>query len=190
MTTIAPGELVPASKINQWCPPGIVQPYAGAAAPAGWLLCDGASYLRTDYPDLFAVLGTTYGAADGTHFNVPDLRGRVIAGYAAAGGHADVSALGGNDGVAAASRRPKHKSSVNDAGHTHRPLFSAGGGANQELGAGAGAAPGYSGPANGIGQNYIETTATGITVGPQTGAEPVDAPAYLVLNYLIRAKDV
>lgn len=42
-----------------------------------WLACDGASLLRSDYPDLFAVIGTIYGAADGTHFNLPDMRGRT-----------------------------------------------------------------------------------------------------------------
>lgn len=52
--------------------------FAGTTSPdPKWLLCDGASLLRADYPDLFTVIGTTYGAADGTHFNVPDLRGRV-----------------------------------------------------------------------------------------------------------------
>lgn len=59
---------------------GIVQQYAGSVAPAGWLLCNGASYLRTDYPDLFSVIGVKYGSADGTHFNVPDCRGRVPVG--------------------------------------------------------------------------------------------------------------
>lgn len=42
-----------------------------------WLYCDGNSLSRSDYPELFAVIGTTYGAADGTHFNLPDLRNRV-----------------------------------------------------------------------------------------------------------------
>lgn len=58
-------------------PSGAVQMYVGASAPSGWLLCDGTSYLRTTYPTLFAVISTTYGSADGTHFNVPDFRGRV-----------------------------------------------------------------------------------------------------------------
>jgi microcystin-dependent protein len=58
-------------------PTGMVVPYAGSAAPTGWLLCDGASKLRTDYADLFTVIGTTYGNADGSHFNLPDLRGRA-----------------------------------------------------------------------------------------------------------------
>jgi microcystin-dependent protein len=56
-------------------PVGAVEMYAAAAAPTGWLLCDGTSYLRADYAALFAVIGTTYGSADGTHFNVPDFRG-------------------------------------------------------------------------------------------------------------------
>jgi microcystin-dependent protein len=52
--------------------------FAGAAAPVGWLLCDGTSYLRASYPGLFAALGgvdSPWGLADGTHFNVPDMRG-------------------------------------------------------------------------------------------------------------------
>lgn len=56
---------------------GIVE-YGGATAPdADWLMCDGTSYLRTAQPELFAKIGTTYGAVDGTHFNVPDHRNRV-----------------------------------------------------------------------------------------------------------------
>jgi microcystin-dependent protein len=41
--------------------------------PSGWLLCDGTSYLRASYPALFTAIGTTYGSADGTHFNVPNM---------------------------------------------------------------------------------------------------------------------
>lgn len=95
-------------------PPGSISMFGGAAAPAGWTLCDGASYGRADgtHNALFAAIGTAYGAADGTHFNVPDMRGRMPAGYAAAGGHADVSTLGLNDGVAEANRRPKHNHTV------------------------------------------------------------------------------
>lgn len=57
---------------------GEIIAFAGPTSPdSRWLTCDGASLLRTDYPDLFTVIGTTYGAVDGTHFNVPDLRGRT-----------------------------------------------------------------------------------------------------------------
>lgn len=54
---------------------GFINMYGGTVAPGGWLMCDGTSYLRTAFPDLFAAIGTAYGAADGTHFNVPDFRG-------------------------------------------------------------------------------------------------------------------
>lgn len=61
---------------DMWAP-GDVKMYAGLDYPLpGWLLCDGASLLRTDYPDLFDALGTQWGAVDGTHFNIPDYRGR------------------------------------------------------------------------------------------------------------------
>jgi len=60
--------------------PGLMMEHGGGAAPLGWLLCNGASYLRTDFPGLFAAIGTTWGAADSTHFSVPDIRGRVTLG--------------------------------------------------------------------------------------------------------------
>lgn len=57
--------------------PGDVKMFAGLTYPLpGWLLCNGDSLLRTDYPALFAELGTQWGAVDSTHFNIPDYRGR------------------------------------------------------------------------------------------------------------------
>lgn len=44
--------------------------------PEGWLEEDGSSLVRATYPALFAAIGTMYGAADSTHFNLPDARGR------------------------------------------------------------------------------------------------------------------
>jgi hypothetical protein len=68
---------------------GEVKPFAGTAAPAGYLLCFGQAISRTNYVGLFTVLGTTYGAGDGsTTFNLPDLRGRVAAGLDNMGGSA------------------------------------------------------------------------------------------------------
>ena len=57
-------------------PVGSLQAYAGASAPTGWLLCDGTSYTTAAYPELYSVLGYTYGGS-GANFNVPDLRGRM-----------------------------------------------------------------------------------------------------------------
>jgi len=67
-------------------PSGVVDAYAGAVAPTGYLLCDGAAYPRTTYPSLFAALGgasSPYGLPDGGSFNVPDLRDRVPVGVSA-----------------------------------------------------------------------------------------------------------
>lgn len=62
-------------------PAGIVMPFAGSTAPQGYLFCDGSAVSRTDYADLFAAIGTTYGAGDGSStFNLPDLSGRVVLG--------------------------------------------------------------------------------------------------------------
>lgn len=68
-------------------PAGAVLPYAVNSAPSGWLLCYGQEVSRTTYAALFAAIGTTYGVGDGSStFNVPDLRGRVIAGIDNLGG--------------------------------------------------------------------------------------------------------
>lgn len=68
-------------------PVGGMVMYGGASAPSGWLLCDGTSFLRTTYPALFTAIGTAYGAADGTHFNVPDFRGIFPRGVDAGAGN-------------------------------------------------------------------------------------------------------
>ena len=58
-------------------PIGLIAPFAGVAAPSGWLLCDGQEIARAAYTQLYAVIGTTYKAnpTEG-FFAVPDLRGR------------------------------------------------------------------------------------------------------------------
>lgn len=72
-----------AAGIHYAMPAGAVVPFAGSSAPTGFLICDGSSLLRSSYADLFAAIGTTYGAADGSHFNIPDLRGRGVIGVGA-----------------------------------------------------------------------------------------------------------
>ena len=70
-------------------PVGVVNPFAGATAPSGWLLCYGQAVSRTAYPVLFTTLSTTYGSGDGsTTFNIPDMRGRAVAGKDDMGGTA------------------------------------------------------------------------------------------------------
>ena len=67
-------------------PVGIVQAFAGTTIPSGWLLCDGSAVSRTDYAALYAVIGTTYGAGNGsTTFNLPNLVNKFVEGSATAG---------------------------------------------------------------------------------------------------------
>lgn len=62
-------------------PAGTVIQYAGNTVPTGWLACDGSAVSRATYATLFAAIGVTYGAGDGsTTFNLPDARGRAVAG--------------------------------------------------------------------------------------------------------------
>lgn len=71
---------------NNMIPTGIVQAFAGSTTPQGWLLCDGSAVSRTDYADLYAVIGDTYGDGDGsTTFNLPDLVDKFVEGSATAG---------------------------------------------------------------------------------------------------------
>ena len=77
-------------------PAGCIQMYGGSAAPTGFLLCDGGAVSRASYAALFAVVGTTYGAGDGsTTFNVPDLRQKFPLGKAASGTGNALGATGG-----------------------------------------------------------------------------------------------
>jgi microcystin-dependent protein len=73
--------------VRLFMPAGIILPYAGASAPIGFLLCYGQEVSRSAYAALFAAIGTSFGAGNGTTtFNLPDLRGRVIAGLDNMGG--------------------------------------------------------------------------------------------------------
>ena len=55
-------------------PTGLIASFGGTVAPEGWLVCDGSAISRTNYADLFAKIGTTYGDGDGSlTFNLPDI---------------------------------------------------------------------------------------------------------------------
>lgn len=94
---------------NTMVPTGAVFYFAAAAAPAGYLVCDGASYATATYPDLFAITGYTFGGAGAT-FNVPNLTGQFVRG------------VGGNSaalGVTQADSIGAHNHGITDPGHTH-----------------------------------------------------------------------
>ena len=163
-------------------PSGTIVQYGGTTAPTDWLLCDGSAVSRTDYADLFTAIGTAFGAGDGsTTFNLPDLRGRVAVGYAATGGHTDVSTIGNNDGIAEAHRRPKHTTTVTDPGHVHTPHYATGSGASSRPKGGNTDQTDSAAEAA-----MMSTSTTGITAGTGVGTDPVDTPAYLVVNHIIK----
>ncbi len=69
-------------------PAGSIQAYAGEGVPAGWLRAEGDVVSRTEYPDLFAAIGTIYGAGDGsTTFKLPNYKGRFLRGRANGSGN-------------------------------------------------------------------------------------------------------
>jgi microcystin-dependent protein len=97
-------------------PAGAVQFHAGSTAPAGWLKANGAAISRTAYAALFAAIGTTYGAGDGsTTFNLPDLRGEFPRGWDDGRGVDASRALGSAQAQAFLS----HGHNVTDTGHGH-----------------------------------------------------------------------
>jgi microcystin-dependent protein len=95
-------------------PSGAISAYGGSSAPAGWLLCQGQSLLRTDYPALFVAIGTTYGAVDGTHFTLPNLQQRFPLGKAASGTGSTLGGTGGS--IDHTHTGPSHDHSIT---HTH-----------------------------------------------------------------------
>lgn len=103
-------------------PTGAIVHYAGATAPVGWLLCDGAEVSRSTYAPLFAVIGTSYGVGDAsTTFNLPDIRGRVTMGLDNMGGtSADLVADAQADQVGGVMGAEGHVLTVAElASHVH-----------------------------------------------------------------------
>ena len=119
----------------QAVPPGTILCFAGLAAPPGFLLCDGSSYAKTSYPQLAGGIGNVYGGA-GPTFNVPDSRGRILAGADDMGGSAagrltgyTLATTGGEQThtlitteLASHTHTDSgHTHTASDAGHTHGP---------------------------------------------------------------------
>lgn len=111
-------------------PAGSIHEFAGAAAPAGYLLCDGSAVSQVDYAELFAAIGTTYNTSGGQAapgaglFRVPLLTGRVPVGKAAAGTFQTLGSTGGAETVTlATSEIPSHDHSIT---HDHPATTSSG----------------------------------------------------------------
>ena len=108
--------------LPQAVPTGSVHIMATTTAPSGYLKCNGAAVSRTTYADLFAIIGTTHGAGDGsTTFNVPDLRGEFVRGWDDSRGVDSGRSFGSSQGDN--NKQHNHSasatSSVSDSGHFH-----------------------------------------------------------------------
>ena len=194
------------AQIMEWIRPmpvGSLLPFAGTAAPDGFLLCAGQAVSRATYAALFAIISTAYGAGDGTTtFNLPDLRGRVPVGKDNMGGSAagrvtnaavgvDAATLGAAGGSQThqltEAQMPLH--SHTDSGHAHTlvnvPYFVGGAGQSGPYVAGAGP---LRNAAGGSDYNHNGNTAAGYAQISGTGgnaAHPNVQPS-IVLNYLIK----
>lgn len=127
-------------------PVGSTTDFAGETPPPGWLECDGSSLLRASYPALFSAIGTLHGAADGTHFNIPDHRGRFKRGWSH--GTTNDPDKAGRTAAATGGATGDHVGTVQAddfKAHTHNPYLQY----HSSTGAGQAVvnAPGVSGPA-------------------------------------------
>lgn len=191
-------------------PVGAVVPYAGSSAPTGWLLCYGQTVSRTTYADLFAVLGTTYGAGDGSTFGIPDLRGRAVFGKDNMGGSAASRVTNGTSGITGTTlgavggdeRLHAHTHSVTDGGHTHTGTTSTDGAHTHDATfRNTSAANQSGGLGNNIGEETEATTSagshshtfttasatTGITLANGGAGSSQNMPPAIILNYIIFA---
>jgi microcystin-dependent protein len=180
-------------------PIGGVLPYTGTTAPnSNFVLPYGQAISRTTYSSYFSLVSTTFGSGDGsTTFNVPDLRGRVVAGADGMGGSsagrltdavAGIDALGDAGGAQShtlsTSEMPAHSHGVTDPGHNHgfsnNPFY---GGSQTSTPASGGS---VSHPSNSQTVSITSNT-TGISIqnngggGAHNNVQPT-----IVLNYLLR----
>ena len=146
-------------------PAGIIMAFAGSTAPTGFLACDGSAVLRATYATLFAAIGTTWGAGNGTTtFNVPDLRGTFLRGTGTNGTYG--TAVGQAVGTYAADTYLNHSHTATDSGHTH--TYNAPSGSAQAVGgSGSNYFTGTTSTATGTGNANI-TVATSTTGGTET----------------------
>lgn len=96
-------------------PVGTLNPFLGATAPFGYLICQGQRVSKTTYPELYTICGSTFGPETSTEFYLPDLRGQTIAGYKE--GDATFGTLGGLIGSKSISYTPAGTNSGGSVGN-------------------------------------------------------------------------
>ena len=148
------------------------------SAPTGYLSCNGAAVSRTTYSALFAVVGTTFGAGDGsTTFNLPNYTNRMPYGTT-------IGTTGGSADSIVPSHTHTASSSVSDPGHYHNFTSPLAGPPNsgQSVRADANQATAYYNTASAVTGISVATTVNAAGVSP-TGA---NLPPYLGINFIIK----
>jgi microcystin-dependent protein len=158
-------------------PYGTIIQSAAVTVPQGWLLCDGASILKTIYLNLYNAIGYTYGGS-GNNFNVPDIRGRVAIGTGTGAG-LTARTLGNKSGEEthqlSVGEMPSHSHTSNATGGTIGLITS------------TGANTASTGLDNTSGEPDLFATLPALTIN-NTGSSNAhnNMQPYIVLNYLIK----
>lgn len=163
--------------------PGLILSYGGSSAPTGFLMCDGSAVSQTDYADLYAIIGISYGNPGGGLFNLPDLRGRTLIGKGTGIGLSSrlIGATGGEEEhEITLSELPSHGHTINDPTHRHAGVYALGPGALPYHHFSA-----FSGETTPV--RTTDATSTGITIGNTGGggAHNNMQPS-LVVNFIIK----
>ena len=170
-------------------PTATIVPWSSASVPSGFLECAGAAVSRSTYSALFAIVGTTYGAGDGsTTFNLPDLQDNIAMGKS---GTKALASTGGANTVAATgtvggSTANASLSEAQLASHSHSTPIANMGPSNNDQKSGLGNTKGGSSP-------NINTGGTGSGTGHShnmsatfSGTASSVLQPYLTLIYIIK----
>jgi microcystin-dependent protein len=158
-------------------PTASITMYGGTSAPTGWLLCNGAAVSRSTYAALFAIVGETYGAGDGSStFNVPDLRDKFAVGSGATYSAGATGGAATHTLTEAEMPAHTHSATSTDSGHTHVLPYGDSGGESD----------GWDGSGNSSTTNtgYANITTTIASTGG--GGAHNNLPPYLSLAFIIK----
>lgn len=152
---------------------GLIMPCATAAAPAGTLICDGATYLRVDYPNLYAALDAAF-IIDADSFVVPDLRDKFVMGASAT--NPEGSTGGSGSTTLTVGQLPAHSHTTQLHSHTEITAVPA------LITIGPGAPAPSAVPGAGV------TGAATVIVDATGNGDPVDIkPPFVALKYVVVA---